>query len=146
MHVHLLLRWLDQWRPLVQGGSCFCWVNYGPSSGRESTEDSRVWQVEPKQSGGLQLLQQGAGQPARAELATSQPLGCQQQGPTHKHPGGQELSCLQVFSSSFHLSYPECFLKSQTLIFFLNLSVIWKATMAEVCRHSNTEPLCCPTN
>jgi len=73
-------------------------VNYGPRSGRESTGDSRVCQAEPKQrAGSLQLLQQGAGQPAGAELASSQPLGWPAEGTDPQGPRGQESSCLQVF-------------------------------------------------
>lgn len=53
----------------VPGTRRSLWLNWRPCSGREGTGNRR----KPKQSAGS--LQQGAGQPARAELATSQPLG-----------------------------------------------------------------------
>lgn len=53
----------------VSGTRCSWWLNWRPCSGRESIGHRR----EPKQRVGS--WQQGAGQPARAELATSQPLG-----------------------------------------------------------------------
>lgn len=149
VHVHLLLRWLDRWRSLItrwkllllgELWALFRQRKYRRQQGLAGRAKAECWELAASAGRHRAASQSRVCYQSATGVANSKDL------PTRTQGAGLELLLSVLIMIPSDHSYSKCFLKSQTLIFLLNLSIIWKATIAEVCRHSNTELFCCPAN